>query len=233
MTAFKAPVADTLFILADVLGIGRYANLPGFAEATPDLVEAVLSEAGSFSSDVLAPLNAVGDRAGCKRNEDGSVTTPPGFREAYRKFAEGGWIGLSGSPDYGGQGLPYVLAAAVSEYTSGANMAFTMYPGLVQAAIAAIGLHGNEQQKRLYLPKMMAGTWAGTMNLTEPQAGTDLGLVRTRAKPGADGSFAITGSKIFISSGEHDLAENIIHLVLARIDGSPEGTKGLSLLIVP
>src|SRR4051812_6065173 len=166
MTAFKAPVADTLFILADVLGVGRYANLPGFAEATPDVIEAVLSEAGAFAGDILAPLNAVGDRQGCTRHEDGSVTTPRGFRDAYAKFAAGGWIGLSGSPDYGGQGLPYVLAAAVSEYTSGANMAFTMYPGLVQAAIAAIGLHGSEQQKRLYLPKMMAGTWGGTMNLT-------------------------------------------------------------------
>jgi alkylation response protein AidB-like acyl-CoA dehydrogenase len=233
MAAFRAPVADTLFILDEVLGMGRYANLPGFADATPDVVAAVLTEAGEFASEVLAPLNRIGDREGCVRQPDGSVTTPTGFRDAYARFAKGGWIGLSGGTEYGGQGLPYVLAAAVNEYVSGANMAFAMYPGLVQAAISAIALHGSEQQKRLYLPKMMAGTWAGTMNLTEPQAGTDLGLIRTTAAPGANGSYAISGAKIFISGGEHDLAENIVHLVLARIAGAPEGTKGLSLFVVP
>jgi acyl-CoA dehydrogenase len=233
MTVFKAPVADMLFILEDVLGIGRYDNLPGFAEATPDVMQAVLSEAGAFAENVLAPLNASGDREGCRLKPDGSVTTPKGFRDAFAKFAAGGWIGLAGDPQYGGQGLPYVLAAAVIEMINGANMAFAMYPGLNQAAIAAIALHGSEEQKRLYLPKMMAGAWAGTMNLTEPQAGTDLGLIRTRATPRSDGAYAINGTKIFISGGEHDLAENIVHLVLARIDGAPAGTKGLSLFVVP
>ena len=233
MTVYKAPVAEIEFVLDKVLGIGRYANLPGFADATPDVTAAVLAEAGAFSTEVLAPLNAVGDREGCVRSDDGAVATPPGFGDAYRKFAAGGWIGLSGDPEYGGQGLPYVLAAAVNEMINSANMAFAMYPGLVQAAIAALTLHGSDEQKRLYLPKMMAGTWAGTMNLTEPQAGTDLGLIRTRAAPAANGAYAITGAKIFISGGEHDLAENIVHFVLARIDGAAEGTRGLSLFVVP
>ena len=161
------------------------------------------------------------------------MTTPTGFREAWRDYAAGGWIGLAGDPDYGGQGLPYVLAAAMNEFVTSANMAFGMYPGLTQGAIIALTLHGSDAQKRTYLPKLMSGEWAGTMNLTEPQAGTDLGLLRTRATPNADGSFAITGTKIFISSGEHDLAANIVHLVLARIDGAPEGTKGISLFVVP
>ncbi len=233
MTVFRPPVADTLFILDHVLGIGRYANLQGFAEATPDLTAAVVSEAAAFAGDVLAPLNPVGDRKGCVRKSDGSVTAPPGFRDAFQRFAAGGWIGLAADPDYGGQGLPFVLAAAVNEFVSGANMAFAMYPGLTQAAINTLAHHGSDAQRRLYLPPMIAGAWSGTMNLTEPQAGTDLGLIRSRAAPNADGSYAITGSKIFISGGEHDLTENIVHLVLARIDGAPEGTRGLSLFVVP
>ena len=233
MPAYRAPIEGTLFLLEDVLGFFRHAGLPGFADATPDVVAALLAEAGRFAAEVLAPLNRIGDTAGCTRHPDGSVTTPPGFREAYRDFAAGGWIGLAGDPAHGGQGLPYVLAAAVNEYVSAANMAFGMYPGLTQGAIAALTLHGSEAQKRTYLPRLMSGQWAGTMNLTEPQAGTDLGLLRTRAVPEADGSFAITGEKIFISSGEHDLADNIVHLVLARIDGAPAGTKGLSLFVVP
>ncbi len=233
MPAYRAPIDNTLFLLEDVLGLERHANLPGFAEATPDTVAALLREAGRFAAEVLAPLNRVGDTAGCARHDDGSVTTPPGFREAYRDFAAGGWIGLAGDPAHGGQGLPYVLAAAVNEYVASANMAFGMYPGLTQGAIAALTLHGTEAQKRTYLPRLMSGEWAGTMNLTEPQAGTDLGLLRTRAAPRPDGSYAITGQKIFISSGEHDLAGNIVHLVLARIDGAPAGTKGLSLFVVP
>ncbi|MBN9023104.1 MAG: acyl-CoA dehydrogenase family protein, partial [Rhizobiales bacterium] len=216
MPAYRAPIEGTLFLLEDVLGFFRHAGLSGFADATPDVVAALLAEAGRFAAEVLAPLNRIGDTAGCTRHADGSVTTPPGFREAYRDFAAGGWIGLAGDPAHGGQGLPYVLAAAVNEYVSAANMAFGMYPGLTQGAIAALTLHGSEAQKRTYLPRLMSGAWAGTMNLTEPQAGTDLGLLRTRAVPQADGSFAITGEKIFISSGEHDLAENIVHLVLAR-----------------
>jgi alkylation response protein AidB-like acyl-CoA dehydrogenase len=233
MTTYRAPVASTLFLLNDVLGIGRYANLPGFADAPSDIVEAVLTEGGKFAETVLAPLNRVGDLEGCMRHPDGSVTTPAGFREAYRDFAAGGWIGLAGDPAYGGQGLPYVLAAAINEYVSSANMAFGMYPGLVQGAVAAIQLHGSEEQKETYLPRLLSGQWAGTMNLTEPQAGTDLGLIRTRAVPDGAGAFAIHGSKIFISGGEHDLAENIVHLVLARVEGSPEGTKGISLFVVP
>jgi acyl-CoA dehydrogenase len=233
MPVYKAPVEETLFLLNDVLGIGRYQNLTGFSEATPDVVEAVLTEGAKFAEEVLLPLNRTGDIEGCTRNPDGSVTTPTGFKEAFKNFSAGGWIGLSGDPAYGGQGLPYVLAAAINEYVTSANMAFGMYPGLIQGAVAALTLHGSEEQKKLYLPKLISGEWAGTMNLTEPQAGTDLGLIRTHATPNPDGSYAISGSKIFISSGEHDLTPNIIHLVLARIDGAPEGTKGISLFVVP
>ena len=233
MPAYRAPVANVRFLLADVLGFHRHANLPGFADAAPETVAAILEAGARFAEDVLAPLNRIGDVEGCRRHDDGSVTTPPGFREAYRDFAASGWISLAGDPAHGGQGLPYVLAAAVNEFVTSANMAFGMYPGLSQGAIAALTLHGSEDQKRTYLPRLMSGEWAGTMNLTEPQAGTDLGLLRTRAAENPDGSFAITGTKIFISSGEHDLTENIVHLVLARIDGAPAGTKGLSLFVVP
>jgi alkylation response protein AidB-like acyl-CoA dehydrogenase len=233
MTVYKAPVDNTLFILQDVLGLQRHANLRGFADATPDVVAAILGEGARICEEVLHPLNRAGDIEGCTRHDDGTVTTPAGFREAYQQYKAGGWIGLAGEPEYGGQGLPYVLSAAISEYVTSANMAFGMYPGLIQGAIAALTLHGSDEQKRLYLPKLVSGDWTGTMNLTEPQAGTDLGIIRTRAAPNDDGSYAITGSKIFISGGEHDLAENIVHLVLARIDGSPEGTKGISLFVVP
>ena len=233
MAQYKAPVEETLFLLNDVLGIGRHANLAGFADATPDVIEAVLSEGGKFAEEQLFPLNRTGDVEGCTRHEDGSVTTPTGFKEAFRAFAEGGWIGLSAEQQYGGQGLPYALAAAINEFVTSANMAFGMYPGLTQGAVTALLLHGSEEQKKLYLPKLVSGEWTGTMNLTEPQAGTDLGLIRTRASENGDGSFSITGSKIFISAGEHDLAPNIVHLVLARIEGSPEGTKGISLFVVP
>jgi len=233
MPIYKAPVEETLFLLNDVLGISHHANLPGFADATPDLLEAVLTEGARFAEEVLLPLNQIGDNEGCTRNADGSVTTPAGFKDAFKAFAEGGWIGLASESDYGGQDLPYALAAAINEFVTSANMAFGMYPGLSQGAVAALSLHGDEAQKLLYLPKLISGEWTGTMNLTEPQAGTDLGLIRTRATPNTEGSFAITGSKIFISSGEHDLTPNIIHLVLARIDDAPEGTKGLSLFVVP
>jgi acyl-CoA dehydrogenase len=233
MPAYKAPVDDVMFLLSDVFHIERFNNLPGFGDATPDLVEAMLEEAAKFCQDVLTPLNRVGDKEGCHRHEDGSVTTPTGFKAAYKEFTEGGWIGLSAPAEFGGQGLPMALAQSISEFLCSANMAFAMYPGLTQGAIAALLAHASQEQKERYVPKLVTGQWAGTMNLTEPQCGTDLGLVRTRAAPQPDGSYKISGTKIFISAGEHDLAENIIHLVLARIEGAPAGTKGLSLFIVP
>ncbi len=233
MPSYKAPVGDVMFLLSDVFHIDRYNNLPGFADATPDLVEAVLEEAAKFCEDVLTPLNRVGDKEGCKRHPDGAVTTPTGFKDAYKRLTEGGWIGASAPAEFGGQGLPMALTQSISEFLCSSNMAFAMYPGLTQGAAAAIFTHATPEQKALYLPKLISGEWTGTMNLTEPQCGTDLGLVRTRAVPQADGSYKITGTKIFISAGEHDLAENIIHLVLARIEGAPEGTKGISLFIVP
>jgi acyl-CoA dehydrogenase len=233
MPVYKAPVEDALFLLNDVFHIERFANLPGFADATPDVIAAILGEAGKFCENVLTPLNRVGDRQGCRRNADGSVTTPDGFKEAFRQFVDGGWIGISAPPEFGGLGLPIALTQIANEFLMSSNMAFAMYPGLNQAAIAALLTHGTPEQKALYVPKMVSGEWTGTMNLTEPQCGTDLGLIRTKAVPQADGSYRITGTKIFISAGEHDLAENIVHLVLARIEGAPEGTRGLSLFVVP
>jgi len=182
---------------------------------------------------VLHPLNHSGDQEGCTRLPDGSVRTPKGFKEAYAAFRAGGWQGLSADPAYGGQGLPYILAVCINEMISSANMAFGMYPGLARGAADAIYAHGTDEQKSAYLPKMISGEWTGTMNLTEPHCGTDLGLLRSKAAPQADGSYKISGQKIFISAGEHDLADNIIHLVLARIEGAPEGVKGISLFIVP
>src|ERR1700722_4930401 len=203
MPSYRAPVDDVMFLLSDVFHIDRYNNLPGFAEATPDLIAAVLGEAAKFCEDVLTPLNRVGDREGCRRNADGSVTTPTGFKAAHKQFTEGGWLGLAASPEFGGQGLPTVIAQAVSEFVCSANMAFSMYSGLTQGAIAALFTHASAEQKALYLPKLVSGEWAGTMNLTEPQCGTDLGLVRSRATPQPDGSYKITGTKIFISAGGH------------------------------
>ena len=233
MPTYTAPLREFRFLLHDVLEIERYANLPGFADAPLDLIEQVLEEGAKFCEGVLAPLNLVGDQHGCQRTADGSVTTPPGFKDAYKQYVEGGWPALSSDPAYGGQGLPAVVALAWNEMCCSANMAFAMYPGLSHGAYEAIHHHGSDAQKQLYLPKLVTGEWTGTMNLTEPHCGTDLGLLRTKAAPQADGSYKITGQKIFISAGEHDLASNIIHLVLARIEGAPAGTKGISLFIVP
>ena len=233
MPVYKAPVDDVMFLLNDVFQMDRHNNLPGFADATPDTVEAILSEGAKLCEEIFHPLNLSGDREGCTRHPDGAVTTPKGFKEAYAAYRDGGWLGLSAPEEFGGQGLPATLNSVMQEFISSANLALGMYPGLTQGAIAALIEHGSEEVKRTYLPKMVEGAWTGTMNLTEPHCGTDLGLLKTKAVPNGDGSYAISGTKIFISAGEHDMAENIVHLVLARIEGAPMGTKGITLFVVP
>ena len=233
MATYKAPIDNALFLLHEVFHLDRYGNLPGFGDATPDVVEAMLREAGKFSEEVLTPLNRLGDEEGCTRHPDGSVTTPKGFKEALKQMVEGGWIGISVPPEFGGQGLPTTLTQLVNEFLCSANLSFAMYPGLTQGAIAALLVHGSPEIKAKYLPKMVEGVWTGTMNLTESHCGTDLGLLRTKAVKQPNGSYKITGTKIFISAGEHDMSENIIHLVLARIEGAAAGTKGISLFVVP
>ena len=232
MPSYKAPLREYNFLLYELLGIQQYSNLPGFSEASEDLVRAILEEAAKLTEEVLQPLNQVGDREGCKL-ENGVVTTPTGFKQAYATLVEGGWPALVADPEYGGQGLPNSLGVIFNEMVSSANMAFGMYPGLSHGAYSALHQHGTDEQKQKYLPKLVSGEWTGTMNLTEPHCGTDLGLLRTKAVPQGDGTYKISGQKIFISAGEHDLAENILHLVLARIEGAPAGVKGISLFLVP
>ncbi len=231
MAAYSPPLDDFAFLLHDVLDVTA-SPVPGYADLDRDTTAAILAEAGRISRDVLAPLNAVGDREGC-RLENGVVRTPTGFREAFAILRDGGWPGLDCDPDYGGQGMPYVLHTAAGEMQSAANMSFAMYSGLTHGAYSAIHAHGTPEQKALYLPRLVSCAWTGTMNLTEPHAGTDVGLLRTHAEPQADASLRITGQKIFISAGDHDLAENVVHLVLARTPGAPSGTRGISLFIVP
>lgn len=233
MPTYKAPTRDLRFIVNEVLDLASYGNLPGFEMASPDVANSVIDEAGRFCAEVIAPLNQVGDREGCTRHDDGSVTTPTGFKEAFKQYRESGWGTVSLPEEYGGQGLPHVFGLIVEEYMTSANQAFAMYPGLTNGAVSAIMAKGSLEQKEKYLPRMISNEWLGTMNLTEPHCGTDLGLIRTKAEPQADGSYAITGTKIFISAGEHDLTDNIIHLVLAKTPGAPDSSKGISLFIVP
>ena len=231
MPSYTPPTKDIQFVLHDVLNVSQ-SDIPGYDELDPDFTSAILEEAGKLTSEVLAPLNVVGDKEGC-RLENGSVYTPAGFKEAFEQVKEGGWPGLDMPEEFGGQNMPVVIGSAVGELFSSANMAFTMYQGLTHGAASAILAHGTQEQKETYLPKMVSCEWTGTMNLTEPHCGTDLGLMRTKAEPQADGTYKISGQKIFISAGEHDMADNIIHLVLAKIVGGPEGIKGVSLFIVP
>ena len=231
MPIYNAPTKDIQFVLHDLLNVSEQ-DIEGFADLDRDFTAAVVEEAGKVASEVLHPLNVVGDKEGCVL-ENGVVRTPTGFKEAFKQMKDGGWTAMDCDPEYGGQGLPYVMHTAAQEPFVSANMAFNMYQGLTHGAYSAIYAHGSEAQKQTYLPKMVSCEWTGTMNLTEPHCGTDLGLMRTKAVPNDDGSYKITGQKIFISAGEHDMAENIIHLVLAKIQGGPEGIKGVSLFIVP
>ncbi|MBN8476371.1 acyl-CoA dehydrogenase [Sulfuritalea sp.] len=232
MTNYTAPLADMRFLLQEVTGLAAIAQLPGCGDATPDTVDAVLEEAGKFAAGVLAPLNAVGDRESC-RLDNGKVVTPAGWSEAYKQFAEGGWVGLGLSPDFGGQGLPKCVATPVWEMWFSANTAFTMLPQLNTGESEAILLAASDELKATYLEKLVTGEWGGTMNLTEPQAGSDLAAIRTRAEPQADGSYRISGQKIFISYGDHEITPNIVHLVLARLPDAPPGVKGISMFLVP
>lgn len=232
MPVYNAPLDDIRFVLFELLDAERLTELEGYEEASRDLVDPVLEEGARICEEVLFPLNQSGDAEGC-RFENGEVRTPKGFREAYATFAEGGWCGLSADPDYGGMGLPVLVNTVMQEIICSSNFSFGMYPGLSQGAYEALHTFGTDEQKQIYLPKLASGEWAGTMCLTEPHCGTDLGLIKTKAADNGDGSQSITGTKIFISAGEHDLTDNIVHLVLARLPGAPEGVKGISLFVVP
>ncbi len=232
MPSYTAPVKDMEFIFHDLLNISQYKDLAGFEDATPDIVSAILNEGAKITQDVFHPLNQSGDAEGCSW-KDGEVTTPKGFKQAYETYVAGGWNGLTADPAYGGQGMPYMLGLAISEMMVSANHGLAAYPGLTHGAIEALQAHASDEIKQSYLPKLISGQWSGTMNLTEPHCGTDLNLMRTRAAKAADGSYRLTGTKIFISSGEHDITENIIHLVIAKTEGGPDNLKGVSLFLVP
>ncbi len=232
MAEYVAPLRDMRFVIKELAGLDTVTSLPGCEEVTPDLVDAVLDEAGKFATGVLSPLNVPGDRIGCKL-DDGVVTTPPGFKAAYKQFQEAGWPGLGGDIEFGGQGLPHLVSGLVSEIWNGANMSFCLCPMLTTGVVNAVLRHGSEQQKKTYLEKLVSGAWTGTMNLTEPQAGSDLSAVRTRAEPTGEGGYLLTGQKIFITYGDHDLTSNVVHMVLGRVAGAPEGVKGISLFLVP
>lgn len=235
MPEYKAPLREIKFVLDELLDSQtHYQSIPAYADvATPDMVEAIISEGAKFCENVLSPLNRVGDIEGCVRNEDASVTTPTGFKEAYKQYVENGWPSLAHNPNYGGQGLPESLGIVISEMVGTANWSWGMYPGLSHGAMNTVESHGTDEQKETYLTKLVSGEWTGTMCLTEPHCGSDLGILKSKAEPNADGSYSISGTKIFISAGEHDMADNIVHIVLARLPGAPEGTKGISLFIVP
>ena len=232
MPDYKAPNRDQKFVLNELLNVQQYSDIPGFADASEDIVNAILEEGGKFCEGVLHPLNKVGDHEGCKL-DDGVVTTPTGFKDAYDQMTEGGWTALSAPAEFDGQGLPHYLNLAFNEMVTSCNMAFGMYPGLTNGAAQALLVGGSQEQKELYLPKMFSGEWSGTMNLTEPHCGTDLGMLRTKAVPQGDGTYKISGQKIWISAGEHEMSGNIVHLVLARVEGAPQGVKGISLFVVP
>ena len=233
MPHYHPPLRDIQFVIHELLEADKiFSGLPAYQELDQDTLNQIVAESGKFASEVIFPLNQVGDKEGCTRFSDGSVTTPTGFKEAYQQYIEGGWPALSCDPQYGGQGLPQLLNTVLYETLNSANQSWTMYPGLSHGAYECLHAHGTDEQKRLFLEKLVSGQWTGTMCLTEPQCGTDLGILKTKAEPLADGTYAITGTKIFISSGEHDLAENIVHLVLARLPDAPQGTKGISLFAV-
>ncbi len=232
MPVYNPPAENIKFILHDVLNASQLTQLQGYEEVSADLMDQIIEEGGKLCAEVLFPLNQSGDQEGCTY-ENGVVHTPKGFKEAYDMFAQGGWCGVSADPEYGGMGMPVLLNTVMQEMICSANMSFGMYPGLSQGAYEALHQFGTPEQKELYLPKLIEGTWSGTMNLTEPHCGTDLGLIKTKAEPNDDGSFKITGTKIFISAGEHDMTENIVHLVLAKLPDAPEGARGISLFVVP
>ena len=235
MPIYNPPLRDMQFVMHEVFKVtDEFKAIPKHADVDADTINAVLDEAGKFASEVTFPLNISGDEEGCTLDRTTHEVTPPkGFKDAYQKYVEGGWASLSCDPEYGGQGLPFVVNQCLYEMLNSANQAWTMYPGLSHGAYEALHAHGTDEQKKLYLPKLVSGEWTGTMCLTEPHCGTDLGMLRTRAEPQADGSYKLTGNKIFISAGEHDMTSNIVHLVLARLPDAPQGSKGISLFIVP